>query len=145
MAGSDAGWHESLESEEAPPGTSDRGFGLLFFGGCAALAVLAAWEGRRSAFWWSILAAAFLAIAIFAAPLLGPLNRGWRRLAMLLSKIMTPLIMGFVFFVVVTPIGVMMRLAGNDPLRLRLQPDRPSYWLDRAAPTERPTSMTRQF
>lgn len=64
---------------------------------------------------------------------------------MLLSKIMTPLIMGFVFFVVVTPIGVMMRLAGNDPLRLRLQPDRPSYWLDRAAPTERPTSMTRQF
>jgi hypothetical protein len=88
---------------------------------------------------------AFLAIAVFAAPLLGPLNRAWRRLALLLSKIMTPLVMGLLFFVVLTPIGIVMRLAGNDPLRLRFERDRPSYWLDRPAPTERQYSMTRQF
>lgn len=146
MSRSDGSWHESLETEAPPPGSSDRAFALVFFAVCAAAAAVAALHGRRSALGWSILALALLAIAVFAAPLLGPLNRAWRRLALQLSKIVTPLVMGLLFFVVLTPIGVVMRLLGNDPLRLRFDRGRPSYWLDRAAaPTDRPTTMTRQF
>jgi hypothetical protein len=53
--------------------------------------------------------------------------------------------MGIVFFGVLTPVGMILRAAGKDPLRLRFEPDRPSYWLPRAAAGEQQTSMTEQF
>ncbi len=87
----------------------------------------------------------FLAAALFAPALLGPLNRGWRRLGLLLSKVTTPIVMGLLFFAVLTPVGAIMRATGKDPLRLRFDRGLPSYWLARASPADRQTSMTRQF
>jgi hypothetical protein len=63
-----------------------------------------------------------------------------------LAKLCTSILMAILFFAVLTPIGVVTRLAGRDPLRLRLQREASSYWLTRGtAPGERQTAMTRQF
>ena len=145
MTGSDGNWHETLHDEDAATGSSDRAFGLLFAAIAGVLAALSAWQGRRSALGWAIVAAGFLAVTLLAPPLLGPLNRAWRRLALLLSKLTTPLIMGLLFFVVIAPVGVTMRLAGKDPLRLRFERESSSYWLARSLHGDRQTSMTRQF
>jgi Saxitoxin biosynthesis operon protein SxtJ len=145
VTGSDGSWHETLYDEDATPGSSDRAFGFLFAAIAGVLAALSAWQGRRGALGWAIVAAGFLVVTLVAPPLLGPLNRAWRRLALLLSKLTTPLIMGLLFFVVIAPVGVIMRLAGKDPLRLRFETESSSYWLARSSQGDRQTSMTRQF
>ena len=145
MTGSDGNWHETLHDEDVPAGSSDRAFGFLFSAIAGVLAALSEWQGRRGALVWAVVAAGFVAVTLVAPPLLGPLNRGWRRLALLLSKLTTPLIMGLLFFVVIAPVGVIMRLAGKDPLRLRFERESASYWLARSSEGDRQTSMTRQF
>ena len=145
MTASDGNWHESLRSEGPPPSSSDRSFGLLFAAVCGSIAMFGVWEGRRSALWWLVAALIFCVVAVFAAPLLGPLNRAWRWLSLKLFKIVNPIIMGVVFFAVLTPIALIMRGVGRDPLRLRFEPEKPSYWLDRTSVGERQTSMTDQF
>ena len=142
---SDGNWHESLNGEGPGAGSSDRAFGLLFGALAGAMAVLAVWKGRPSAFGWGAVAVLFVAAALWAPPLLGPLNRAWRRVALLLSKVTTPIVMGLMFFVVLTPVGAIMRLTGKDPLRLRFDSAAPSYWLPRSSQGERQTSMDKQF
>ena len=145
MARSDENWHESLHSEGPEAGSSDRAFGLLFAALAGATAALAVWKGRSSALGWAVVATGLFAVALLAPPLLGPLNRTWRWLALQLSKLTTPLVMGLLFFVVIAPVGLMIRLAGKDPLRLRFERESPSYWLARPSQGDRQTSMTRQF
>jgi hypothetical protein len=145
VTGSDENWHESLDDEDSTAGSSDRAFGLLFGALTGAMAALAAWRGRSSAFGWGIVAGMFFAATLFAPSLLSPFNRGWRRAALLLSGITTPIVMGLLFFAILTPVGVIMRLAGNDPLRLRFERGGSSYWLARTSQGYRQTSMTKQF
>ena len=92
-----------------------------------------------------IAASVFCVVALLAAPVLGPFNRAWRWFSLQLSRIVNPIIMGIVFFAVLTPTAIVMRCAGRDPLRLRLEPAKTSYWLDRSLPSERQSSMTDQF
>jgi hypothetical protein len=67
------------------------------------------------------------------------------KFALLLYAVMNPLTMALLFFLVVTPIGVVMRLAGKDFLRKRLEPEASSYWLPRDPPGPAPDSMKQQF
>jgi hypothetical protein len=145
VTGSEGNWHETLLSEGPPPGSSDRSFGLLFTVVFGAIALFGIWEGRDSALWWAAAALVFLMFALCAAPLLGPLNRGWRWLSLQLSCVANPIMMGAVFFAVLTPIAVIVRWVGRDPLRLRLEPESSSYWLARTSGDERQTSMHDQF
>jgi saxitoxin biosynthesis operon SxtJ-like protein len=140
----DGNWDEFLDGD-GRSGSSDRAFGLLFAALTGIAAGFAAWHGRSSAFGWAAVAALFLVSALLAPALLGPLNRLWRGLGLLLSRITTPIVMGVLFFAVVTPVGVLMRASGKDPLRLRPDRGASSYWLARAGERERQTSMTRQF
>jgi len=73
---------------------------------------------------------------------LGPLYRAWMGLALAISKVTTPIFMGIVFFLVITPIGFLMRLFGKRPLRY--DPAAPSYWRPRPE-AERRSDLTRQF
>jgi hypothetical protein len=138
-------WRESLPRGAIPAGASDRRFGLRFSLLFAVLAILEARRGAHAALGCAIAAALLFVIAWFAPALLGPLNRSWRRLGLQLAAAAAPIVMGVLFFLVLTPIGLVMRAAGRDPLRLRFEPDRSSYWLPRAGQGGRQTSMTRQL
>jgi hypothetical protein len=77
--------------------------------------------------------------------LVAPLNRLWASFGLLLGRVTNPLIMGIVFFLVVTPVAVIARFRGKDPLRLRLDSEADSYWIERVPPGPVPTSMINQF
>ncbi len=135
--------HEDLGRNDAPKPSSDRGFGLVF---AAVFAVVALWPilGAEAPRLWALaLAAAFLAVALAAPRRLAPLNRLWTRFGLLLSRVMNPLVLGLLFFVVVTPMGLVMRALGKDPLRRRLDRSAASYWIRRDPPG--PAPMSRQF
>jgi hypothetical protein len=145
MTGTIGGGIELRDPEDPALGSSDKAFGLVFAVACGAIAVSALWEGRPSALWWSLASFVLLGLALFAAPLLHPLNRAWRWISVQLFKIANPLIMAVLFFGVLTPIGLIMRVAGKDTLRLRSDKESSSYWLARVPQAGPRNSMTNQF
>lgn len=137
--------HEDLSREEQVEGSSDRVFGLVIAG---AFVVIAGWPLFRGQDprWWALgAAAAFAAAALLKPALLSRLNRLWMKLGILLGKVVSPIALGILFYGVLTPIGAMMRLAGKDPLRLKLDSSANSYWIAREPPGPPPDSMTNQF
>src|SRR5262245_66605737 len=113
--------HEDFTRKETVQGSSDRSFGFVMAGFFALVALFPLLHGPLSSIrWWAlVVAAAFLALALLWTAPLRPLNRAWLRLGLLLSKIVSPVVMMVLFYATVTPVGVLMRLAGKDPLRLR--------------------------
>jgi hypothetical protein len=140
-----SGTHEDYARDEDLQGSSDRSFGFVFTGFFALVGGVKLYTGHAWALYWFAGAATFLAAALFAPRILAPLNRLWMKFALLLYAVMNPLTMALLFFLVVTPIGVVMRLAGKDFLRKRLEPDASSYWLPRDPPGPAPDSMKQQF
>ncbi|MBF0623237.1 MAG: hypothetical protein HQL82_00325 [Magnetococcales bacterium] len=124
---------------------SDRAFGLLFaliFGG------LGAWPLMKGAAPQPILLALgglFLALALVAPRTLGPLNRLWLAFGDLLHRIVNPLLMAVMFFLVFTPIGLLMRLLGKDGLHRKYDHNAASYWIERQPPGPAPETMQHQF
>jgi hypothetical protein len=90
-------------------------------------------------------AAAFALLAILKPVLLAGLNRLWIKLGVLLGKAVSPIALGILFYVVITPIGLIIRFTGKDPLRLKFSPDADSYWIPRDPPGPAPDSMNHQF
>lgn len=123
---------------------SDRSTGLVF---TVALAI-AAWLGRHHALivWPALVASAgFLAVALLAPALLRPLNIAWMKLAMLMSRIVSPVVMGVLFLLTIVPFGIAMQIV-RDPLRRKRTADQTSYWIERHAEPGAPAqSMTNQF
>lgn len=138
--------HERLKREETVVGSSDRAFGLVFAGFFALLTLLKLWRGW-SAWGWIFLgaAAAFAALALLAPGLLAPLNRTWLKLGLALHKVVTPIVMAMLFYLVITPMGVAMRLMGKDLLRLKRDPGARTYWIERQPPGPPPDTMKNQF
>ena len=87
----------------------------------------------------------FLVTATARPKLLSPLNRFWTLLGTILHRIANPILMGFIFFLVVTPIGLTMRLLGKRPLDLKFDPEAKSYWKKRDPPGPPPETMKNQF
>jgi len=137
--------HERLAGEETVRGSSDRTFGLVIAGalGLVGLAPLV----RGGPVRWSCVAVAMVALALALGhpPALAPLNRLWLKLGLLLHAAVNPVVMGLLFYTTVTPMGLAMRLLGRDPLRLRLDPEAPTYWIPRHPPGPSPDTMPRQF
>lgn len=138
--------HERLEADAEPAGGSPRGFGLLFATVAAAFALwpLAA-DGAASR--WPLLAGGgtLAAVAWLAPHWLAAPNRWWTRLGLLLQRLVSPLMLAVIYFVVITPTGLAMRLFRHDPLRLRQAPDAESYWIERTPPGPAPATMADQF
>ena len=96
--------------------------------------------------WWALAAAAvFCGLALLLSRALAPLNRLWSRFGLLLSKIVSPIVLALLYFLTVVPVGLLMRLSGKDPLRLRFDPKAESYWIPRTPPGPAPDSMKNQF
>jgi hypothetical protein len=139
--------HEDFTRKEAVQGSSDRSFGFVmaaFFGLVALFPLL---HGPLSSIrWWALaVAAAFLAFALLWPAALRPLNRAWLKLGLLLSKVVSPVVLMILFYATVTPIGLLMRWAGKDSLRLRRDAAAASYWVPREPPGPAPDSMKQQF
>ena len=137
--------HESFEREAEVKGSSDRAFGLTFAVVFAVLAGISVWRGGGS--WpYTLSASAVFALAALAVPgLLAPLNRAWLKFGLLLHTVTTPLILGLMFYLVVTPTALVLRLLGKNLLRLKRDHEAPSYWIERRPPGPRPESMPNQF
>ena len=96
--------------------------------------------------WPSLLAGViFLLSGVLYPRILGPFNRLWLKLGLVLHAIVSPVVMGLLFYSTVTPIGVLFRWLGKDPLRLRLDHDADTYWIERRPPGPAPNTMPRQF
>jgi len=127
------------------PGSSDRAFGLVFAAFFTIVALLPLWSGRPVRLWSIAAAAAFALLALAVPRALAPLNRAWTAFGDLLHRIVSPVALGILYYGVVTPTGLLMRLAGKDPLRLRFDPAARSYWIERRPPGPPPESLKDQF
>jgi predicted membrane metal-binding protein len=138
-------FHEDLRRSAHTRTSSDRNFGLVFAAGCALLGL---WPLlRRGAVRWPLLVAAgvFLAAALIWPALLGPLNKVWTMFGLLLGRIVNPIMTAVLFFLVFTPAGIIGRLLGKDPLRLKRAPEADTYWIVRDPPGPAPETMAKQF
>ena len=140
--------HQILTTDHDKTLPSERSFGLLF-GAVFALLAGYGWffKGWSLAVVLSLVAVALVFVLLgFAAPkVLRPLNWLWFQLGLLLGKIVSPLVLGAIFFLMLAPVSLVTRLFGRDELRLKRKASQTSYWLDRAPPGPEPESFKNQF
>lgn len=137
--------HDSDHDPVKPALPSERQFGLVFAVAFVALAGFRTWRSHDDGVLWLGLATPFAVLACFYPAPLRSLNVLWARLGALLHRLVTPVLMGLVFFAVLAPIGRVMRLLGQDPLGLRRDPMATSYWRACTDGTARPGAMKDQF
>ena len=121
---------------------SNRNFGLVFF---IVFLILGLWpitNGEEIRIWLILLAFIFLILGIMESKLLSPLNRLWFKFGIMLGAIVAPIVMGAIFFIVVTPIGIVMSIIGKDLLNKKHDKKKETYWIKRIKPIG---SMKRQF
>ena len=138
-------FHEDLKRAEQVAGSSDRNFGLVF---ASVLAAVSLWPIRTGGpVRVEALCAAmlFLAAALLRPSLLRPLNKVWTRFGLLLGCIVNPVVTAVLFFLVFTPAGLLSRLLGKDPMRLRRMPEAETYWILRQPPGPQSETMSKQF
>lgn len=129
------------------PLPSERKFGLLFAVISLAFLAWGAYKGWRLVALGAlgVAAAVFAALALAAPALLRPLNKAWFQLGLLMGRIVNPLVMGVLFFLLITPVAVVSRVFGRDVLRIRRR-QVASYWVDREAdPTGQAEGFKHQF
>jgi Saxitoxin biosynthesis operon protein SxtJ len=140
--------HENYRDEEPTEAGSDRAFGctvgsmLMLIGATKAFVA-----GTISSAVCLIFAsgALLLLLAIFAPSRLSTLNRLWFKVGTAIAKVMNPIILALLFFLVVTPMGLLMRIVGKRPLRLAPDRTAATYWIKREPPAGGTSTMRRQF
>ncbi|MBL6932646.1 MAG: hypothetical protein ISR45_06815 [Rhodospirillales bacterium] len=142
-------FHENLAGNDEVKAGSERSFGLVFavvfiIVALFPLFTMSDQDGQMRV--WALIVAAFFIVTALTMPrFLAPLNKLWFKFGLLLHKIVNPLIMGFLFFLTVTPIALIMRALGKTPLKLDFDKNADSYWISRTPPGPTPESMKRQF
>ena len=107
---------------------SNRNFGVVFF---LVFLIIALWpflEGENLRLWAFIISLLFLILGLLNAKILTPLNKMWIKFGEILGNIISPLVMGIIFFGIVTPIGLFLKLIGKDVLKLK-QDKKNTYWI----------------
>jgi hypothetical protein len=140
-----AGMHEDFAREQQVKASSNRAFGWVF---AAVFLIVALWPLALGGAprWWSLIVSALVALVTVAAPaLLTVPNRLWLRFGMLLHRIVSPVMLAIMFYLVVTPMGLLMRAFAKGSLRLHRDAAAGSYWIKRDPPGPKPGSMPRQF
>ena len=122
--------------------SSNRNFGLVFF---VVFLIVALWPLKNAEdirLWSLVLSIIFFILGIFNSKLLTPLNKLWFKFGIFLGAIISPIIMGIVYFLVVTPTGVFMRLLGKDLLKTSKVKNTSTYWIKR---NKQQSTMKKQF
>jgi len=121
---------------------SNRSFGIIFFVIFLLVSLYPLINDESIRYWSLIISMIFLVLGLFNSNLLSPLNKIWFRFGILLGKLISPFIMGVIFFLVVTPIGLIMKIIKKDLLNLKLRKDKETYWIEK---TEPKSKMKNQF
>ena len=120
---------------------SNKSFGIVFFIVFLLLGFYPLFNDGNIRVWSLVISLIFLTLGLLNSKLLLPLNKIWFKFGILLGKIVSPLIMGIIFFLVVTPIAFIMRLIGKDLLNLKFN-NKKSYWIEKTGPKSK---MKNQF
>ena len=120
---------------------SNRNFGLVFFIFFLIVSLYPLVNGEDIRKWSLVFSIIFLVLGLTNSKILNPLNKLWFKFGIFLGKIMSPVIMGIIFFLVVTPIGLLMRLFGKDILNLKFN-NKATYWIEKNGPKSK---MRNQF
>jgi hypothetical protein len=122
--------------------SSNRNFGLVFF---IVFLIVSTWPLTNEEpvrIWSAIISLVFLILGLMNSKLLTPLNKLWFKFGMILGVIVAPVVMGVVFFIVITPTGFIMRIMGKDLLKKRYDKKKETYWIKRDQPVR---TMKKQF
>ena len=118
--------------------STDRRFGLTIGTVCAVIGASLLWFAHSSGLYWVSVGIVLVAAGLTLPRVLRPLNAAW-------AWLVSPFVMGAIFFIVLTPIAVVLRALKRDPLRLAFEPDKKSYWSDRHPPGPAGDTFPRQF
>ena len=120
---------------------SNRSFGVVFFIVFLIISLYPLIYNDSVRIWSLFISAIFLVLGLMNSKLLNPLNKIWFKFGLFLGKIISPLVMGVIFFCVVTPIGLLMKLLKKDLLNLKFNKNN-SYWINKTGPKSK---MKNQF
>ena len=120
---------------------SNRSFGIVFFIVFLLIALYPLINEENFRLWSLVISLIFLVLGLINSQILTPLNKLWFKFGILLGKIVSPIIMGIIFFFVVTPIGFIMRAIGKDLINLKYNNNK-SYWIEKTGPESK---MKNQF
>ena len=121
--------------------SSNKSFGIVF---AVVFSLIALWpllKGNEIRLWSLIISIIFLTLGLLNSRILTPLNKLWFKLGILLGNFIAPIIMGIIFFFVVTPTGIIMKLLRKDLIKLKKNNDE-SYWIEKK---DIKSSMKNQF
>ncbi len=121
--------------------SSNRSFGIVFFIVFLIIALYPKINNQDLRLWSLVISILFLILGLTKSKILAPLNKVWFKFGIFLGKIVSPVIMGIIFFLVVTPTGIIMRLLRKDLLNLKFDKKK-SYWIEKKGPKSK---MKNQF
>ena len=121
--------------------SSNKSFGIVFFFVFLIIGLYPLIKEGDVRVWSVIISLLFLLLGLLNSKILTPLNKLWFKFGIFLGTLISPLIMGAVFFLVVTPIGILMRLLGKDLLNLKFN-KKSTYWIEKSGPKSK---MKNQF
>ena len=122
--------------------SSNRSFGIVFFIVFLFIALYPITYSEDIRIWSLIISFIFIILGLLNSKILTPLNKLWFKFGVILGKIISPTIMGIIFFLVVTPIGLIMKVLGKDLLKLKYNKKGNTYWIEKNGPKSK---MKNQF
>ena len=111
--------------------SSNRSFGLLFF---IVFIVVGLWpiiKGETANIYLILISLFFLIFGLINSKILSPFNKAWIKLGEILGLIIAPIIMALVYFIILTPISLIVRMLGKDLLGLKFLKKQDTYWTKR--------------
>ena len=120
---------------------SNRSFGVVFFIVFLVISLYPLLSNENIRIWSLVISIIFLVLGLLNSKLLNPLNKIWFKFGLLLGKIISPIVMGIIFFFVVTPIAILMKLLRKDLINLKFNKNN-TYWIDKSGPKSK---MKNQF
>jgi hypothetical protein len=121
---------------------SNRNFGLVFFIFFLIISIWPLIDGGTLRIWSVVISLAFLFLGLLNSKILSPLNLLWMKFGELLGKVIAPIVLSLIYFSVITPIGLLMRLIGKDFMKKNFSKKNNSYWIKR---NKNVGSMKKQF
>jgi hypothetical protein len=138
------GGHEDLERHIEVRLSSDRSFGLVFAVFFSLIGLWPLWRGGPIRIWSLVVSAIFLVAALLSPRILRPLNKAWSRFGLLLGRIISPIVLALMFFLLFTPGALLFRILRKDLLLLK-RTSGDTYWIRRTPPGPSPETIVNQF